>query len=65
MNGKTFGTALTALLLGIAGPASGGDGLVPGEPFPGLVLPSMRDGSPGSISDFRGEKVFLHVFASW
>ena len=36
-----------------------------GEPFPDLVLPSLEDGSPLSISHFRGQKVILHVFASW
>jgi len=36
-----------------------------GEPFPDLVLPSMDDGSPMSIADFRGKRVMLHVFASW
>jgi len=36
-----------------------------GQPFPNLVLPAMDDGRPLSIVDFRGEKVVLHVFASW
>jgi hypothetical protein len=36
-----------------------------GEPFPAIVLPTMADGSPASITDFRGKKVVLHVFASW
>lgn len=36
-----------------------------GEPFPELVLPSMEDGTPMSIADFRGRRVMLHVFASW
>ena len=35
-----------------------------GEPFPDLALPTL-DGSTRSISDFRGQKVILHVFASW
>jgi hypothetical protein len=30
-----------------------------------LVLPSLQDGSPRSLSDFLGRKVILHVFASW
>ncbi len=38
---------------------------VVGEPFPDLELPSLTDGSPLSISAFRGKKVILHVFASW
>ncbi len=36
-----------------------------GKPFPDLLLPSMEDGSPTSIADFRGRKLILHVFASW
>ena len=35
-----------------------------GEPFPDLALPTL-EGSAKSISDFRGQKVILHVFASW
>ena len=35
-----------------------------GEPFPSIVLPSL-DGAPSSIRQFRGQKVLLHVFASW
>lgn len=36
-----------------------------GQPFPDIVLPSIEDNNPVSISDFRGEKVILHIFASW
>jgi len=36
-----------------------------GKPFPELTLPSLEDGSPTSIADFRGNKILLHVFASW
>ena len=36
-----------------------------GQPFPDIAFPSMEDGSPMSIADFRGKKVILHVFASW
>lgn len=36
-----------------------------GQPFPTLVLPSLNDGRPMSIADFRGKKVILHIFASW
>ena len=36
-----------------------------GEPLPSLVLPSLADGSPLSIEQFRGRKVLLHQFASW
>lgn len=36
-----------------------------GEPFPTLALPSLDGREPKSISDFRGRKLILHVFASW
>ncbi len=36
-----------------------------GEPFPDLAFPSLSDGAPTRMSDFRGRKVMLHVFASW
>ena len=36
-----------------------------GEPFPDIILPTLEDGSPGSIAQFRGQKILLHIFASW
>ena len=36
-----------------------------GQPFPTLAFPALDDGRPRSIADFRGQKVILHVFASW
>ena len=36
-----------------------------GEPFPDLRLPTLEDGRLRSIADFRGERLVLHVFASW
>jgi hypothetical protein len=39
-------------------------GFTVGGPFPELSLPGL-DGGSGSIADFRGKKVILHVFASW
>ena len=38
---------------------------VVGEPFPDLELPSLKDGALLSVSAFRGQKIILHVFASW
>ncbi len=40
-------------------------GIEVGKPFPDVRLPSMTDGKLMSIADFRGQKVLLHVFASW
>lgn len=36
-----------------------------GEPFPEIVLPSIDGSAPFSIKKFRGNKVILHIFASW
>ena len=36
-----------------------------GKPHPDFVLPSIEDGSPVRLSDFRGKKVLLLHFASW
>ena len=36
-----------------------------GQPFPEIVLPSIEDGRPASLAQYRGKKVLLHVFASW
>ena len=62
------GIAGSAGIVGIAGPpaiAADRPVLEEGEPFPDIKLPSMYDGRPMSIADFRGQKVVLHVFASW
>ena len=53
-------TCLIALLLGV----SVAGALDVGEPFPALELPRL-DGGTGSINDYRGQKLALHVFASW
>jgi len=37
----------------------------PGQQFPAIVLPSLKDGQPMSITQFRGKKLILHIFASW
>jgi hypothetical protein len=63
--------ALLALGIGGAGiPTAGASqrGASPftvGERFPDLAFPSLEDGTPTRLSDFRGRKVMLHVFASW
>ncbi|MCP3978753.1 MAG: hypothetical protein GY716_05405 [bacterium] len=53
-----------ALLFALGLPAAAAE-LAEGSRFPDLVLPDARDGRPRSLSEFRGEKVVLHVFASW
>jgi len=36
-----------------------------GAPLPELTLPSLGHGSPRSLSEFRGQKLVLHVWAWW
>jgi hypothetical protein len=38
--------------------------LIVGQAFPALTLPTL-DGTARTIADFRGQKIVLHVFASW
>lgn len=56
------------LVLGLIWTGTGtvrADELKVGNPFPNLTLPSLQDGRPLSIADFRGEKLILHIWASW
>lgn len=36
-----------------------------GDRLPDLILPSIEDGAPLSLSEFRGRHLLLHFFASW
>ena len=36
-----------------------------GSKFSSILLPSLEDKKPMSIENFCGEKVILHIFASW
>ncbi|MDQ7025240.1 MAG: hypothetical protein Q9P01_04100 [Anaerolineae bacterium] len=36
-----------------------------GESFPSIVLPNADNGRAMSLADFHGQKVLLHIFASW
>jgi hypothetical protein len=57
---------LTWLLVAAAAAAPAWAGrLEPGQPFPSTYLPYLEGDKAGSIADFRGQKVVLHVFASW
>lgn len=59
---------LVTALLSFPSFLEGGAGafeLAVGKPFPPLVLPSLEDGKPASVSDFRGQKLILHIWASW
>ncbi len=52
-------------LVGLGQEAQMETGFRVGQVFPDIVLPSLEDGQPTSMSEFRGQKVILHVFASW
>ncbi len=65
MNHPQIVVAATALAAVVSPVVSAAPRLEEGEPFPDLVLPSMTDGRPMSLADFRGRKVILQVFASW
>ena len=36
-----------------------------GDAFPLVTLPALDDGRPRTLADFRGQKLVLHIFASW
>lgn len=65
--------AFLLLLLFLGGPsavraqAAGGTdvGIEVGEPFPQIPLPTLEGREGKTLAEFRGQKVILHVFASW
>lgn len=36
-----------------------------GQKLPTMVFPLLEGGRPGSVADFQGKKLILHIFASW
>ncbi|MEE9230333.1 MAG: hypothetical protein V3U86_06475, partial [Acidobacteriota bacterium] len=42
-----------------------GAGFEIGQKFPDIVFPALEGERPLSLADFRGQKVLLHIFASW
>ncbi len=36
-----------------------------GDAFPEIVLPRIDDGEAQSLVQFRGQRLMLHIFASW
>ena len=36
-----------------------------GEPFPNWFFPALSDNGLESLAKFRGQKLILHIFASW
>ena len=55
------------LALFLASVTSGGatSDLSPGNPFPLIALPSIKDGEKIEIGEQFGGKLMLHLFASW
>lgn len=62
---KALALAMTVSVALGAGASAQSPQFEVGQPFPDIVLPSLENGGPASIADFRGKKVILHVFASW
>ena len=60
-----FGSLLVVSICMTTGPSAVADQPKPGERHPDFKLPSISDGKPVSLSDFRGKKVLLIQFASW
>ncbi len=56
---------LFALLVAAVPTLAAKDHFPVNQPFPNIALPSLYDGRPASIADYRGQKVLLHIFASW
>jgi len=56
---------LFVFLLGVVTIAAGAPRIAVGEPFPVLRFPALEDGRALSVTSFRGQKLVLHIFASW
>ena len=42
-----------------------GPRVIYGKPLPDIVLPSLDGGRPVRLSEYRGQKLILQIFASW
>jgi hypothetical protein len=62
---RTIALCLMTCLVPISQELHGGAAPQSGDVFPVVNLPSLTDGTPMSVADFRGRKVLLHQFASW
>lgn len=40
-------------------------GVEVGQPFPVMLLPRIDTGRPDTIVNYRGQKLIMHIFASW
>jgi hypothetical protein len=63
----TIGSLCMAGALGLMRQSAAGESYVPrvGQRHADFTLPSIRDGTAISLSQFRGRKVLLIQFAAW
>ncbi len=61
---KTTGMLLVLLTYAVSLTA-GANKIAVGQPFPELRLPSLGSGDALPVTSFRGQKLVLHIFASW
>ena len=54
-----------SFLLALATSCSAGYDLSPGKPFPPISLPSIDGSGKIDLREQLGEKLMLHLFASW
>jgi len=62
---KLLGAALIWLTSVLPDAQAGGYSPRVGQPHPDFMLPSITDGRPITLSQFRGRKVLLIHLASW
>ena len=55
---------LTTLALTLVAPPAAAQ-LEVGELFPVISLPHAASGELGSVTDYRGKPLLLHLYASW
>ena len=60
-----LGLTMAASTSSAQAPASPSSGFEIGQPFPTMAFPAIEDEQPRSITEFRGQKLLLHIFASW
>lgn len=69
---QTFSKWIAAVVLitGMANPGMANQSAqafqpIVGKPLEGFTLPRIDNGDPVSLSDYRGKKLLLIMFASW